>query len=130
MALNGPGIDVTFKAGANLSTHQYKVVYLSAANTVTILSAATDLGIGILQNAPTSGQDAVVRIIGISKCITGGDVTRGGLFGSANGTAVANTLGTNTDKPIYGQVLESVTSGSTTTVKLFGGPTQFETIPA
>jgi hypothetical protein len=57
----------TFKTATDLSAAQYCFVKLSAADTVAICAATTDIPIGILQNKPTSGQAAEVMVCGKSK---------------------------------------------------------------
>jgi hypothetical protein len=69
--------DESFIAGADLSGKQFYAVKISAARTVALGAAATDRCIGILQNDPASGQAAVVRMIGLSKAISGAAVTVG-----------------------------------------------------
>lgn len=60
------GLDVTFKAAADLSSYQYCFVYISAANTVTYCGANGRV-LGILQNKPdAANESAVVRIAGRS----------------------------------------------------------------
>lgn len=77
------GIDMTFKAGADLSSYQYHFVYLSAANTVTF-AAENGRTIGILQNAPdAAGESARVRVEGVSKLYVYGTITRGLLLTSS-----------------------------------------------
>lgn len=65
-------LDITFIAGADLSTKQYYLMKMSADNTVNIASANTDKIIGVLQNKPLSGEAAVVRVLGTSKVISHG----------------------------------------------------------
>ncbi len=65
----------SFKAGADLSTHQFKCVELSAADTVTLCNAATDVCIGILQNKPKSTEAAAVMHIGRSQALADGSGT-------------------------------------------------------
>ena len=63
MAYESPGIDIgTFTAAADLSAKQFYFVKLASATTVNVCTAITDLPIGILQNDPASGEQAVVRI--------------------------------------------------------------------
>ena len=102
MALNGAGIIHTFKAGEDLSGKQYHAVYISAAGTVSAVDGGTRAPIGILQNAPTSGQDASVMIMGVSKFVAGAAVTRGAYLYSDNGKAKVATLGTTTNKVCIG----------------------------
>ena len=58
MAWTIPGFSFTRVAGADLSSDQYKYVKLSTTDTVILCAAATDVPIGILQNAPASGAEA------------------------------------------------------------------------
>jgi len=77
MAEGLSGIDVTYKAGADLSSYQYHFVYLSAANTVTF-AAENGRAIGIIQNKPdAAGESALVRIAGQSKLACYGTITQG-----------------------------------------------------
>jgi len=58
-------ITASFLAGSDLSTHQYKgVIMHSVANEVTIAGEAGK-AIGILQNAPADGEEAVVCVLGV-----------------------------------------------------------------
>jgi len=84
---------VTATAGADLSTHQYKFVKLSANKTVVLCAAATDIPFGILQNDPTSGQAATVAVSGVSKVVFGASIAAGLFAGtSATGLLDAKTL--------------------------------------
>lgn len=60
-------LDVSFEAGEDLSSDQYRIVILSSGK-VYRPNASTDHPLGILQNAPASGEAARVRVIGVSKC--------------------------------------------------------------
>ena len=99
-------LDLTLKAGVNLSAKQYRLVKMSAANTVTICAANTDEIIGVLQNKPTTAQAAVVRVLGTTKVSCGTPVAV--TFGSrvttdANGQAII----CDTDKlSVIGVMLE------------------------
>lgn len=70
----------SFIAGADLSAKQFYAVELTAANTVSVASAATDAGIGILQNKPKAGEAARVMHLGRS-------------YGLADGSSVAIAVG-------------------------------------
>ena len=81
---------ITLEAGADLSSDQYKLVKLSAANTIVLCSNATDAPVGVLQNKPASGQAATVCISGASKLLAGGTISAGDFVGTdASGTADA-----------------------------------------
>lgn len=61
----GASLDETFTASGDLSSYQYRFVKQTADNTVAICGAGERI-LGILQNAPESGQAAVVRTGGMS----------------------------------------------------------------
>ena len=112
MAWEVPGLMLPgFTASADLSAKQYYAVKISGAGTVTVCAAVTDVPIGILQNAPASGEAAQVMVNGISKVNSDAGLTRGSLIGTAaDGQLAAYAAGTDTTKYIIGQVL--VASGN------------------
>lgn len=61
----GPYRDETFVAAEDLSSYQYHQVDLASSTTVAA-SDANDKSIGVLQNAPASGEQAIVRTAGQS----------------------------------------------------------------
>lgn len=106
MAVEGPQICWTFDNTGDLSAKQYHFVKLSADNTVVICAAATDVPIGVLQNAPTANQGAIVCIVGITKVSSDAALTAGNRIGtSADGQADAKTAGTDTTEYVAGTVL-------------------------
>ena len=122
MAYAGQQICATFEAGADLSAKQYYFVKLSAANTVNVCSAITDIPIGILQNKPGSGEAATVCLFGISKVSANGTLAAGNLIGtSADSQADAIAAGTDTTVYTMGQALEAAAAGDT--VSMFLNPT-------
>lgn len=96
---------ITLVAGADLSSAQYKFVKISSGNAV-VCAAATDRPIGVLQNAPASGQEAEIVVVGGTKVIAGGSITAGAAIGT-NGSALAaaKTVGTDTTHYIAGTAL-------------------------
>lgn len=108
MAYEIPGLVVSFPAGGDLSSSQFKFVKLNASGQVVDIAAATDVPIGVLQNNPTSGQGATVMIDGITKLQADAALTVGTAIGpSADGQADAKTLGTDTTEQACGLVLEA-----------------------
>ena len=108
-------VKLTRVADGDLSASQYRFVKLSTTDKVAVCSAATDIPIGILQNAPTSGQEAEVLIIGGSKLVAGEAMAIGAAVGIvANGRgATANT----TDEYTLGTTLSTAaTAGDIITV--------------
>jgi len=86
MATENKIIDITFKADEDLSNDQYRIVVLDATSgKVRRPNAATDIPLGVLQNAPAAADDAaVVRPIGcggISKVQLGATIGIGVIIG-------------------------------------------------
>jgi hypothetical protein len=67
MAFESPGNQYSFVAGESLVGEQYHFVKLHTDGTVKIVTAVTDIPIGILQNAPADKAMATVMVDGISK---------------------------------------------------------------
>jgi hypothetical protein len=80
MAYEAGNIDLSFDAGEDLSSFQYHFVHLADDDTVDLMDGATEFPIGILQNAPTSGNIAVVRVAGVSKLKMNAAVAVGALL--------------------------------------------------
>ena len=77
----GGNIDISrWYAAEDLSDYKYCFVHLADDNTVDLLDAGTEFPIGILQNAPESGEVAVVRIQGTSKLVMNASVAVGTLL--------------------------------------------------
>ena len=72
---SGNFIGDSFKAAADLRTKQYYTVEYSAAETVNVCNAATDVGLGVLQNKPNTNEAAEVVMVGICPAITDGSGT-------------------------------------------------------
>jgi hypothetical protein len=102
MAFESAGIDLSYIATEDLSTHQYRFVVQSDNDHVRMADSASEWELGILQNAPASGEVATVRLSGVSKLVAGsGGLARGAAValeyvGAAdNGKGIATT--TNSD---------------------------------
>jgi hypothetical protein len=110
-------VKVTLVAGADLSALQYTFVKLDSNGAAVAAAAATDIPIGVLQNAPTSGQEAEVLIVGGTKIVAGAALSDGALIGtSSTGKAVALVAGTDTTKYVVGTILtESAADGNIVT---------------
>jgi len=114
MAYDDPGTDIgTFTASADLSAKQFYIVKMSGDNTVTVCAAVTDVPIGVLQNAPASGGQAVVRTAGLSKVSADGTLAAGNIIGSsADGQAQAVVQGTETTVYNVGQAVTGGAAGT------------------
>lgn len=110
-------VKITLVAGADLSAKQYTFVKLNASGQAVAAAAATDIPIGVLQNAPTSGVEAEVLVSGGTKIVAGAAIGEGALIGtSATGKAVALVAGTDTTKYVVGTLLtESAADGNIVT---------------
>ena len=120
MAYESPSITIgTLTAAADLSAKQYHFVSLASATTVNVCTAITNAPIGILQNNPESGQQAVVQVFGVSKVVADGTVAAVNFIGtSADGQADAISPGTDTTVYMTGQCIQAASAGETTTMVL------------
>ena len=110
-------VKVTLVAGGDLSALQYTFVKLNSSGNVVAAAAATDIPIGVLQNAPTSGAEAEVLVVGGTKIVAGAAIGEGALVGTSSaGKAVALVAGTDTTKYVVGTLLtESAADGNIVT---------------
>jgi hypothetical protein len=106
-------VKYTAVAGADLSTHQYKFVKQNASGQVILCAAVTDKPIGVLQNAPKSGEEAEVVVIGGTKIKGGEALAVDSTIGTdASGTAQVVVAGTETTVYAVGRVILSATTAS------------------
>ena len=107
MAWEGQQVKVSLKAGATLAGKQFYFVKLNADNQVIVCAGATDVPLGVVQNAPASGETAEVCVSGVTKVSSDAALTAGNLIGTAaDGQADAKTAGTDTTEYVCGQVIE------------------------
>jgi len=102
-------LDITLKAAADLRNYQYRIVYVSAADSVTFATSATTVAIGILQNDPNQYEAAVVRVLGTSKIKMEDAESRGAMI-----TASATGMGVSADADknwVIGSLLEAAAAG-------------------
>jgi hypothetical protein len=111
------GVKITLVAAADLSAKQYYFVKLNSSGEAALCAAATDKPVGILQNAPTAGQECEVLVSGGSKVVAGGTLDEGNSIGTDSaGKAVAYAQGTDTTKYIVGMALTPGVATNITTV--------------
>lgn len=80
-------------AAADLSTKQYYGMKVVSGG-IDVIAAAGGIGIGILQNKPLSGEAAEVTVLGVSKAIGSGSLSKGALVAfDASGKLKAAVLG-------------------------------------
>lgn len=111
--------DETFTAENDLSTKQFFAVELSGADQVDVCDNASDRVLGILQNKPKAGEEAVVRILGKSKAVSDGSGTAiapADLVGTdANGRIVKKTA----DADRLAGISNGTSSASGTVIEIF-----------
>lgn len=101
-------LNLSFTAAADLSSYQYRFVKLSDDRTVSICGDG-EAPIGILQNAPESGEQANVCVLGLSNLKVNAAVTVGSKIES--GTAAGLGEAVTADTKIYGAVaIEAATA--------------------
>lgn len=91
------GFDRTFKAAVDLSSYQYCFVKSgSIEGEVALLDVAGGSPLGVLQNDPVAGEEAVVRMLGSTKVYADsssawsyGQYCKAGSAGAAIGTITA-----------------------------------------
>ena len=111
--ISNNAVKITRVAGADLSALQYTFVKQNSSGQVVAVAAATDIPIGVLQNAPTSGQEASVTVVGGTKLVAGATITLGTHFSlgtTSAGKATPLTPGTDTTKYIVASPLVTAAS--------------------
>lgn len=104
--INNYSLKITLVAGADLSADQYKFVEIGTGGVVTLCNGATDKPIGVLQNAPKSGEEAEIVVAGGTKVVAGAALTVGTLIGTGStGKADAKVPGTDTTEYVVGTVI-------------------------
>jgi hypothetical protein len=101
-----------FTAGADLSAHQYKLVKWDATNNSVVLCGNAEKMMGILMNAPASGELAEVAVQGGAKVKIGSTMSTlgGSIASAANGVARAAVagewaIGTQQDTGVSGDII-------------------------
>jgi hypothetical protein len=99
-------VKITLVAGADLSAKQYYFVKINTSGEAVLCAAATDKPIGVLQNDPASGEEAVITVVGGSKVVASASIDEGALIGTtAAGKAGAKVPGTDTTNYVVGSVI-------------------------
>jgi hypothetical protein len=79
-------------AGEDMTAKQFFIVQLAADGDIEVAEGATDLIVGVLQNAPDSGEQATYRFLGTTKVSAGGVINVGDwVTTDSSGEAVATT---------------------------------------
>ncbi len=112
--------DETFIAGEDLQSSQYIFVRTSGTG-VTMCRTSGEQMLGPLQNAPKSGMNAVVRMVGKSKLMGADSVTIGGLLTTSHsGLGLGVTL--TSGEYVGGQAAQTFSSGRISEILVRGTP--------
>jgi len=100
---------ISMTAGEDLSSSQYKIMYVDAANSVKQRNTKGVGVFGVLNNKPQSAEHASVVVGGLTRCMAGGTVAAGSwITVSASGTGITVSSG----EYILGKAVTGVASGS------------------
>ncbi len=124
MAYEGQQVRLTFKAGESLTAKQYYAVKLdSTEGQVIACAGTTDKPVGILQNAPASGGEAIVAISGVSKVNSDAALAVGDTIGTAaDGQLATYANGTDTTKYIIGIVIGATSNAGEYATAIINAP--------
>lgn len=104
---------VSITAGADLSALQYTFVKLNSIGQVVAVSAIADVILGVLQNAPKSGQTAEVTVHGVTKIKASASIALPAVLGTTTAgrsvkvTQVTGGASGAYTKTVIGQALTS-----------------------
>ncbi len=102
-------LDITFKAGADLTNSQYHFVKLDGSGGIVACGVAKELSIAILQNLPADTKAARVRLLGTSKLVMAEACSENALLTTdANGHGVL----ANADKDHVGAIALEASGGA------------------
>lgn len=83
-------------AGEAMTDKQFYIVQLASDGDIEVAEGATDLVVGVLQNTPAAGEQAVYQFTGVAKVKAGGAINVGDwVTTDGNGKAVATTTDGN-----------------------------------
>jgi hypothetical protein len=98
-------VKVTLVAGADLSAKQYNFVKLNSSGEAVAIAAITDIPVGVLQNAPTSGQEAEVLVSGGTKLVAGEAITLPAFLSVTSAGKADKIAVSDTTQYVVGQAL-------------------------
>ncbi len=102
---SSPVLDFSFKAAEDLSAYQYHFVKIDTSGQARLLNAGTELPDGVLQNAPGTGEEAAIRILGISKIVANAALDEGTFI------KAEHVSSTDTGKAASAESTKSLTMG-------------------
>ena len=103
-------------AGEDMTAKQFFIVQLAADADVEVAEGATDLIVGVLQNAPDTGEQATYRFGGTTKVSAGGTIAVGDwVTTDSAGEAIATTTDGNI---VIGRALAAAVDGDIVEVQM------------
>jgi Uncharacterized conserved protein (DUF2190) len=92
MATYNWGLDLSFTAAVDLNSYQYYFVNAGSVAGEVIYASTTGAScLGVLQNDPKAGEEATVRVLGVTKVKAGNAIAYGAVVTTAS-DAQANTF--------------------------------------
>jgi hypothetical protein len=124
MAWQQPNFVVSFQAAKDLSNYQWELVAITTAAKVTNITCSAAAKIGVMQNNPTSGMEASVMVVGVSKVKAAGAFSTGGQLAPTatttyGGGVIAATSATKGHS--IGYALEAAAQGGDIVTVLLNG---------
>ena len=121
MAVAKSMITASFLAGADLSSCQYEAIKMhtvaaGSCNEVTVAGSAAEKCIGILQNKPADGEEAIVAIAGVCTAAIGEASLSAGDYLSAMATGLLEQADAAHDH-VIGMLLKDSSSAAGTTAE-------------
>jgi hypothetical protein len=98
-------VKVTLVAAADLSAKQYHFVKLDNNGKAAAVTAITDVPVGVLQNAPTAGQEAEVLVSGGTKLVAGELLALPAFLSTTNAGRADKIAVTDTTQYVVAQAL-------------------------
>lgn len=109
-----------FKAGADMSDDQFHLVKITDDEEVQTVDNVDDIPLGVLQNAPTSGETAQVMHLGISKVVADTDGISAGSYVVMTGDGQVEDAGTSESELVIGVGVDEASDGNIGSILLYG----------
>lgn len=120
MSFQSNGVDITLVAAADLSSSQFLGVKVDS-NGKAALAGAGEFAIGVLQNKPTSGQIATVRVAGVTKMVAAGTFNAGVLVTTDSASKATTATGARTNTADAGAAADALLGSNVLGVALEAG---------
>ena len=113
MAYEETLVTQSYKAASDFSDNQYRLVEISADDTVDLADSSTADIIGVNQGTPDSGEAAAVAISGVTKVVAGESLSAGNLVTSgSDAKAEKAETGSSDDIEDNTRILGKVVNGA------------------